>query len=391
MRSTFSFEALSAAIFILLSIPVEVWAIPFPHDHGLPASHVATPTNLSEVISSPANLTRRAPPPLTIPLAILANSGQDQGYIASIRVGSNPRPFTVLMDSGSSEFWVISEICRQRGRRNAIGTASSPLIADLGVRWGTGYEDGSTLSGTVVRDTVVIGDRTIRGFPFGAAQTLTDTLVTGIYDGIMGFGLSSVSRTGAPTPLEAMAGSLIPDAITGWKLARSADGRNDAEITLGGQNTAKFHPDSQVIVPNTSRGRSTTWRFTIDKIMMNGRTITDARVGIVDTGSSALFVNHEDALAVLGQIRGLVALKNGEFAIPCNARPQLALVIGRVPFSVDPRDIVGVPIGGGLCLANIVSDVKRKPGEWLVSIPFLKNVYLTLDVTGNQIGFAELR
>jgi len=38
-------------------------------------------------------------------------SGEDDGYLATIQMGTPPQNFTVLVDSGSADFWVGSETC----------------------------------------------------------------------------------------------------------------------------------------------------------------------------------------------------------------------------------------------------------------------------------------
>jgi len=38
--------------------------------------------------------------------------GQDVGYLAKVQIGTPPRDFLILMDSGSADFWVGSEQCQ---------------------------------------------------------------------------------------------------------------------------------------------------------------------------------------------------------------------------------------------------------------------------------------
>ena len=43
---------------------------------------------------------------------ISLNRGNDVGYIATIQVGTPPRDFSVLVDSGSADLWVGGEGCK---------------------------------------------------------------------------------------------------------------------------------------------------------------------------------------------------------------------------------------------------------------------------------------
>ncbi|KAA1470384.1 acid protease [Dentipellis sp. KUC8613] len=387
MRYTLTFDAFLAAACLGLSAPASVWGIPFPRGHEPPATHIDS----TEASHHYANVSRRAASSFTLPLTPI-DDDFDLGYTALVKVGTNPIRYTVLMDCGSSEFWLVSDTSPQRGRRVPLGPSISQTVQSSSDGWNVQYDDGSTVTGSIVIDDVIIDGRTLPELRFGTADTLTGTLATATFDGIMGFGFSQVSQTRAPTILDALAiTKKIPRAISGWKLSRNADGRNDGEIMFGEENAARFFKDKQVFVQNLPGGSKKEWRFSIDGISMDGSQVIPARVGIVDTGTSALFVNPVDALAINRVISGFATFDDGSYAIPCGAQPKLSITINGFAFDVDPRDIVGDPVSNELCVSNILPDSSMKPGEWLLGIPFLKNVYLTLDVTGDQIGFAKLR
>ena len=65
----------------------------------------------------------------SIGLVIEAN---DVGYFAPMLIGTPPRPFNVLMDSGSADFWIPSQLCNKDqtcGNHNTLGTKSSSSFA----------------------------------------------------------------------------------------------------------------------------------------------------------------------------------------------------------------------------------------------------------------------
>ncbi|KAA1470413.1 acid protease [Dentipellis sp. KUC8613] len=391
MRYTLTFDAFLVAACLGLSAPASVWGIPFSRGHELPATHIDS----REASHHSANVSPQVASPFTLPLTPI-DDDLDMGYTALVKVGTNPTPYTVLMDCGSSEFWLVSETCPQRGRRVPIGFSTSQTFQSLGDKWKARYADGAVVTGSFATDDVAIDGRILSELPFGTGNTLKGTLTTDTYDGIMGFGFTESSKTGAPTILDALATTKkIPRAISGWKLSRNADGRNDGEIMFGGENDAVFFQDKQVVVQNLSGESNKNWKFNIDGISMDGFQIIPARVGIVDTGTSVLYVHPRDALAVNNEIPGVVELRDGTYAIPCVSQSKLSITINGRQFDIDPRDIVANPVSTkattDICYSNIVPDPMRQPGEWLIGIPFLKNVYLTLDVTGNQIGFAKLR
>ena len=54
--------------------------------------------------------------------------GNDAGYIATIQVGTPPRDFSVLMDSGSGDFWVGGEGCKTDVGGTCVCIISSRFI-----------------------------------------------------------------------------------------------------------------------------------------------------------------------------------------------------------------------------------------------------------------------
>ena len=47
---------------------------------------------------------------------------KDVGYIATIQMGTPPRDFKLLMDSGSADLWVGSENCQSEGGGGCVST-----------------------------------------------------------------------------------------------------------------------------------------------------------------------------------------------------------------------------------------------------------------------------
>ncbi|KAA1472181.1 acid protease [Dentipellis sp. KUC8613] len=191
----------------------------------------------------------------------------------------------MLMDTGSSEFWLISNTCPQRGRRVPIGPSTSQTFRSLGEGWDIKYSDGSSVTGSFVSDNVAIDSRILPGFQFETADTLEGALTTETdYDGVMGFGFPDSSETDAPTILDALVSAgFISSRMTGWKLSHNIDSRNDGEITFGEENTARFFKDTQVFVQNLPEEEKEHWRFSIDGILIDGSQVILARVGAIST------------------------------------------------------------------------------------------------------------
>ena len=137
--------------------------------------------------------------------------GNDIGYLATIQIGTPPRDFHLLMDSGSADMWVGSENCRStnggtcvcltqsliskrlptssslKGNHNFLGAVGSSTFSDSGKAWNITYGTGA-VSGTKATDDVLIAGLALTRHNFGVANNesveFTDNSVP--FDGLVG-------------------------------------------------------------------------------------------------------------------------------------------------------------------------------------------------------------
>ena len=116
-------------------------------------------------------------------------------YAATITVGSNKQQQTVIVDTGSSDLWVVDSaavcqvtypgqsptFCKQDG---TYKPSSSTTSQNLGKAFSIRYEDGSSSQGTVYKDTVGLGGASITN------QQFADVTTTSVDQGILGIGFT---------------------------------------------------------------------------------------------------------------------------------------------------------------------------------------------------------
>ncbi|TFY66360.1 hypothetical protein EVG20_g4720 [Dentipellis fragilis] len=331
MQLSSSFGALLSSVLLAVSTPSAVNAFPTGvRDAGLmllgPETH---------------NLTARAPAPIRLALKPVLADNYEQGYTASINIGTKAAAFNVLVDSGSSELWVISEDSQDLDGRNSIGEKSSTSFKETTDPFTSTYEDDSSLTGFVATDNVKVGGQTLPTFRFGVASTLQGKVAEQAIDGIMGFAKSTASHVKGPTVLEALAAAkLIPAAISGWSITRHAEG-DTGEILLGAVNTQLFDDAHKVTMKNvvTAQSGDGLFRVTISSVSVGGAAVAGIanRAGAVDVGTSAIFVPQADLLAIRNHFPGAVPVEGGAaFAIPCNNQQGISLTIGGTAWPIDP-------------------------------------------------------
>lgn len=129
---------------------------------------------------------------LTLFLAVWA------GYLS---IGTPAKQFLIDFDTGSSDLWVPSASCTSapcapHQKYSPASSSTSRLVS--GQRLSISYGDGSTTSGDVYTDTVLIGGLTATGQKLGSATTLSQSWADDPEDGLMGMAYQSLSSLRSP-------------------------------------------------------------------------------------------------------------------------------------------------------------------------------------------------
>jgi len=328
----------------------------------------------------------------------------DTGYVATVSLGTPPADYLVLMDSGSSDFWVGAGDCQTlasegggpcAANHKTLSAASSSSFVDSGTPFNVTYGSGS-VAGTIVTDNVVLAGLALPGHTFGVAHTeSTDFSASTItFDGLMGLAQQGLSQQGVPTPVESLASAgLIPAAITSFKLSRLADGLNDGEVTFGALDPEKFVANTLVTLPNVNTEGF--WEGAMDAVTVDGASAgLKGRTAILDTGTTLVLAPPDDAAAVHALIPGSKSDGQGGFTIPCLTNASVALTFAGTPFPIDVRDLLFEPVDAndltGDCVSGITAGEIGGAQEWLVGDVFLKNAYFVVNEGKNEIQLAKL-
>jgi hypothetical protein len=209
----------AAAVIVVIAVMVSLFAISVPSNSALnsPGAHGSD--------KSGGALARRAN---TVSVPLLSPSDDPRPDI-SIKIGNDPHPLHVVLDTGSVGLRVFS---------NLVPTGQGKGINVTGVKDSIEYVDGTQFAGPVADALIHIGKlTTTRTVPFelvqsvtcdpqipycpasgGAAQFEADDV-----DGVMGIGLGGVYQ-GDPTTNPLL--SLAAPYRDSWSIAMSGNGAN---------------------------------------------------------------------------------------------------------------------------------------------------------------------
>ncbi|KAI9334547.1 aspartic peptidase domain-containing protein [Obelidium mucronatum] len=113
-------------------------------------------------------------------------------YRAQIYIGTPPKLFNILLDTGSYDLWVFGRGCDCGAIQHSYHVNASSTGEDLNVRApSVTYADGSKYTGFRVKDTVRMGPLAVSAFQFTQVETFSSPWNpdnSSDADGIMGMG-----------------------------------------------------------------------------------------------------------------------------------------------------------------------------------------------------------
>ncbi|KAI7890314.1 aspartic peptidase domain-containing protein [Mucor mucedo] len=313
------------------------------------------------------------------------------GYYSQIFIGEPAQAFNVVLDTGSSDFWIVSSDCstkeycdahHQFQRNNSQTYQNHDPLQFLQIRYGTG-----SINARVGYDTLQIANMTLKNQYIADAIELSSEFKDLPIDGILGMGFSKLSKTDTHkrTLIESMAGqNLIEKAVFGI-YTQPAGG----DIDFGGTDPNRYTGPIQY-APVTSD------RYWLTKMSSSsfGTYKTKSRSIILDTGTTLIIVTPDDAKHIHSEIEGAVVNSDGSYSIPCHLKghlPALNINVNNFTLSVSSDDYILVPSQDdeNLCLSGISGHNIHKPNHWILGDVFLKGYYTVFDTDKMRLGFAK--
>ncbi|XP_075284187.1 cathepsin E-A isoform X1 [Opisthocomus hoazin] len=210
-------------------------------------------------------------------------------YYGVVSVGTPPQRFTVVFDTGSSNFWVpsaycISEACRVHQKFKSFLSDSYEHGGEaFSLQYGTGQ-----LLGIAAKDTLQISNISIKGQDFGESVFEPGTtFALAHFDGVLGLGYPSLAVGNAlPVFDSIMNQQLVEEPVFSFYLKRGDDTENGGELILGGIDHS-LYKGSIHWVPVTEKSY---WQIHLSNIKIQGRVAfcSHGCEAIIDSGTSLI-------------------------------------------------------------------------------------------------------
>ncbi|KAH8555592.1 rhizopuspepsin precursor-like protein [Umbelopsis sp. PMI_123] len=301
----------------------------------------------------------------------------DVEYYGIVKVGTPPQSFKLDFDTGSSDLWFASTLCKSTcsGKTKYNPSKSSTYLKD-GRSWAITYGDGSSSSGILGVDTVNVGGFTIKNQTIELAQNISSSFSSDPIDGLLGLAFDSLTTvSGVKTPMDNLISQkLISQPEFGVFLGRQSNG-GGGEYVFGGYDSTKFKGNLTTVPVDNSQGF---WGITVESTTVNNNFVAGFYSAIIDTGTTLILFNSLVADEIAAAY-GATNNGDGTYTITCDVSKlsPLNFNINGATFSVPAEDLI-FENDNGTCYAGFgYSDLSFA----ILGDVFIKNNYVVFKQT----------
>lgn len=308
-----------------------------------------------------------------------------------IHIGTPPQKIDVNCDTGSSDFWVVSnDIVTEAGAKKYEifePTKSTTFRNVDGATWKITYGDGTTANGNVGTDIVSVAGIKVRQTVELPTQASQGFITPGI-DGLMGLGFRSnngVRPTPASTLVESMVQQkVIDEPLFAVKLVRGGNG----EFAFGFIDTTDYVGDISWTPVDNKKGY---WTINSEKARVAGKVVDRAagNQSMLDTGTTICLLDDALIEAIYDATPGAYYdAKQVGYVVPTGTvGPTVELEIGGRYFQIPGDQIArkfdesGISYGAFQSRQSLPFDI--------IGVTFLRNILAIFDVGNLRFGSAK--
>ncbi|KAI4794806.1 aspartyl protease [Aureobasidium sp. EXF-8846] len=314
----------------------------------------------------------------------------DMSYLCQVSVGG--QMLNLNFDSGSADLWVYSTLqpsSQQSGHSIYDPSKSSSSQLLVGNTWSIKYGDGSSASGKVYADKVIIGAVTATSQAVEAATSVSSSFLSDVNnDGLVGLSFSNintVSPSQQRTFFDSVKGSLAMPLWTS-NLKKGAPGSYD----FGYIDSSKYSGKITYVDVNSGSGF---WQFTADGYQVgSSSTVSSSITAIADTGTSLMYLPSSIVSAYWSQVVGSGYDSNqGGYTYPCSsALPDFTLLVGGSKVVVPGSYMNYAQISYTTCFGGLQQNTGLSFS--ILGDIFLKSQFMVFSEVGGKatLGFAAM-
>lgn len=323
-------------------------------------------------------------------------------YSSTISVGTPPQDVDVLVDTGSSDTWVVTPSTQYKGQgkgpNSFFDQARSETWSANGTSFDIKYGIGRT-QGKWGTDTLTIGGATVEGLSIGLADS------TDVKQGIVGIGRPQAEITNREKRQYAnLPQKLYESGLTNspaYSLYLNEANSDTGTLLFGAVDHSKYTgPLAKLDVSHPSH-----YGVTLNEIRSNGRAnqnvLSKPKTAILDSGTTLSYLD-EDTMRSLYEVLNA----NPSFAInqkyytDCNITESLSLDFGSVQIEVPAYQfltpienyvnpaIAGIAFPRNTCFVGL-DNAPQDANFLLLGDNFIRSAYIVYDPENKVIALAQ--
>ncbi|TGO38703.1 hypothetical protein BHYA_0069g00230 [Botrytis hyacinthi] len=317
-----------------------------------------------------------------------AVTNDDVSYVAPVVIGG--ATYSLIVDTGSSNTWCGAQSACER---SSTGVASGGTVS---VSYGSG-----SFSGREYTDVVSFGGLTVESQSIGAA---TSSSGFSTVDGILGVGPVDLTQdtvsglSTVPTFMDNLLsqGSISSEVLGVYFKPESGSDNDDTngELTLGGVDRTKFTGPLTYFPTATSGQASSYWGINIAGFTYGSTTLGGAATGIVDTGTTLIYIPTAAYNRFLTATGGRTESASGLSVFTTKPTSNFSIKFGATTYTLTPAQYL-VPTAQystfGLTSGKYYSWINDGGSSGVTTIigqKFLEQYYSVFDTSNSRIGFA---
>jgi len=324
----------------------------------------------------------------------------DDFYLANVTTGTPPQTFTIVPDTGSSNYWIIDMKCNSQAcqgypdsgytKNRFDSTKSSTFMAQPNTPFSIQYGSGSC-SGNLATDVLSFAGLSYATQVFGLSETIADVFGYQPIDGIMGLGWPALAVDNVVPPMQNLLSMLDKPVFTVWldRKVQVSMGGNGGLITYGAMDMTNCAATWNYVTLSSK----TYWQYAIDAFSIGSNSISKSQQVISDTGTS--WLGAPDA-AVNYIVQATNAQYNAEdqlYEVPGSATglPDIVFTIGGMKYNIPSTEYaIDLELGGGMCALTVFNmDFGGFGPQWILGDTFIRTYCNVFDIGQGRIGFAK--
>lgn len=311
-------------------------------------------------------------------------------YLADIYLGSNKQHVEVLVDTGSSDLWVVAKgaTCEDGAACTSYGTydkSSSSTFKSLGTTFQIEYVDGTTSTGTWSKETLTFGSESVTGLQFGDVSTTSSDI------GVLGISVEAQESTNNEYPnlpvLLKNQGIIDKNAYSLY--LNSADAASGS-VLFGAIDNAKYS-GSLVSLPQSSSGSLS---VKLNSITYNSKTTSVSTSVVLDSGTTLTYLPSSIVSALGKAVGGTYSSSGGYYQISCDqpSNKYFTYNFNGVSIQVPLSDLaISLTYSDGTASGSCALGVLPSSDYYILGDNFLRSAYVYYDLDDATISIAQVK